>query len=301
VLVNLVGSSLQFKLKKPCDMALYDINYLVNMSVYDFDDYKMFFNDWVQSQPREGHGEYRRLALSLGISTTLVSQVFRGGNDQGKDLSLEMTAELCDYLSLNDDESEYLLLLVEFAKAGSTKLKKKFQRQIRQRQDKARKIENRVKKDIEMDETTKSIFYSSWIYSGIRILTDTELGNDAAEIAKRLHLPRNQVQKVIEFLLEHKLCLMKEGKLKMGPARTHIGSSNLLVVKHHQNWRLQAFQKMIQTDDDNLFYTSPMSLSFEVAEKIRRELPSFIEKISASVGPSKSETVRCLNIDWFEY
>lgn len=267
------------------------------MAVYEYDHYKKFFNSWVESQPKAGHGEYRRVALALGISTTLISQVFKAD----KHLSLEMSSELCDYLALDEDESEYFILLVEHAKSGSLKLQKRFMRQIRMRQERAKKLETRVKKDVEMDEATKAVFYSSWIYTGIRMLSDTNEGNDVLEISKRLHLERNQVQKVVDFLLEHRLCVVKDGSLKMGPARTHIGSSNLLVVKHHQNWRLQAFQKMIQSDEDNLFYTSPMSLSREVAEKIRQELPGFIQKVSDKIRPSKAEVVRCLNIDWFEY
>lgn len=54
-------------------------------------------------------------------------------------------------------------------------------------------------------------------------------------------------------------------------------------------------------NENDLFFTSPMSLSKEAAEKIRQELPAFIEKISKIVIPSKSEVIRCLNIDWFEY
>ena len=36
-------------------------------------------------------------------------------------------------------------------------------------------------------------------------------------------------------------------------------------------------------------------------EKIRQELPAFVERINARVMPSSSEEVRCLNIDWFEF
>lgn len=54
-------------------------------------------------------------------------------------------------------------------------------------------------------------------------------------------------------------------------------------------------------DEKDLFYTAPMSLSKEVAERIRTQLPELIKQIIDQVGPSESEVVRCLNIDWFEY
>lgn len=71
--------------------------------------------------------------------------------------------------------------------------------------------------------------------------------------------------------------------------------------QHHKNWRIKALEKMPTKQNQNLFYTGPMSMSTEIAEKVRDEIPEFIAKIYKWVGPSSSETVRCLNIDWFEY
>jgi len=49
------------------------------------------------------------------------------------------------------------------------------------------------------------------------------------------------------------------------------------------------------------FFTETMALSLEAAQKIRLMLPGIIEQILSISGPSDSEAVRCLNIDWFEY
>jgi uncharacterized protein (TIGR02147 family) len=265
-------------------------------TVFDFVDYKKFFNDWVESQPNSGHGEYRRLALALDVSTTMISQVFKGD----KHLSMELAADLCDYLGLGDDEADYLLLLVESQKAGSVKLQKRLLRQIKARQEKARNLENRVKAS-KMTEEVKTVFYSSWVYSATRLLADLPQMDSAASIADKLHLPRNQVQRVLEFLLNHGLVVVEKNKMKLGPTRTHTGNSSHFTSRHHQNWRLQGFNRMQTNDNDQFFYTGPMTLSKDVAEKIRQELPSFIEKIAAQVEPSPSEVARCLNIDWFEF
>jgi uncharacterized protein (TIGR02147 family) len=266
-----------------------------SMSIYDYEDYKEWFNAWVTSQPKGGHGEYRKLSLDLGVSTTLISQIFKGD----KHASLEMAIEIGEYLNLEEGEVEYLLLLIEFAKAGSVKLKARYKKMVKTRQETARKLENRVKKTIELPEEAKAIFYSSWIYSGVRLATDIPKIKDIGMIAELLKLPKNQVQKVVEFLVQNHLVIIKDNNLHLGPGRIYIGSSNHLVVRYHQNWRLQGFQKMVQSDGDNFFYTSPMVLSEEVAQKIRQELPNFVEKIAKWVQPSNSEVLRCLNIDWF--
>lgn len=268
----------------------------MSVSIYHYQDYKEFYNAWVENQPREGFGEYRRLAQSLGVSTTMVSQVFKGE----KHLSLELASELCDYLRLDEEETDYFLLLVDYGRAGSYKLQKRFLRQIKSRQEKSKKLETRVKSS-ELNEEARNIFYSTWLYSGVRMLTDTGKYNDAEELAKYLSLPRNHVQKILDFLMAHNLVLEEKGKLKMGPARTHVGSSSPLVTRHHQNWRIPALSKIQQNKEEDFFYTGPMVLSQEVADWIRQELPAFVERVNAKVIPSPSEVVRCLNIDWFEY
>ena len=184
------------------------------VDLYSFDSYKKYFNAWVKSKSNKGHGEYRRLSMALGVSTTLISQIFNGD----KDLSLELAAEATDYLHLNDDESDYFILLVEFSKAGSIKLKNKIARQLKERQDKAKKLENRLKKDSALDETAKQIYFSSWLYPAIRILVDINKYNTAEEIAERLHVPVNYVSKCLDFLIKNQIIIKKGQQLQMGPA-----------------------------------------------------------------------------------
>lgn len=265
------------------------------MSIYEFSDYKQFFNAWVLKQPNGGHGEYRRVSQSLGVSTTMVSQVFKGD----KHLSLEMACELTEYLNLSDEETEYFLLLVEFNRAGSLKLQKKLGKQITIRQEKAKKIENRVTKDFELSEEAKVIFYSSWIYSGIRLLSAVPGYQDVVSISEKLNLSRNQVQKIVDFLIMHNLCQEKSGRITTGNVATHLGSSHLLAAKHHQNWRLQGFQKMSFQSDEDMFFTFPCALSKKDAEILQSKILQWIVEIRRVVGPSDSEIVRCLNIDWF--
>lgn len=268
----------------------------MSVTIYQYRDYKEFYNAWVENQPRQGFGEYRRLAQALNISTTMVSQVFKGD----KHLSLELASEVCDYLSLDDNETDYFLLLVDYARAGSHKLQNRFLRQIKASQDKAKKLENRVK-SAELTDSERMIFYSSWVYQGVRLLVDTGNYNDAGTIASRLNLPRNNVQKVLDFLITHGLLVEEKNKLKVGPSRTYLPSSSPLVSRQLQNWHIQATSKMSQIRDEDFFYSGPMALSQEVADWVRQELPNFVQTVVGKVMPSKSETVRCLNIDWFEY
>ena len=267
------------------------------MKVFEFKDYKLFMKAWLKDQPKAGRGQIKKMADHLRVSTTLLSQVLRAE----KHFSLETAAEITVYLELNEKEAEYFLLLVEHQRAGGFRLKNILQKKLIREQQAGTQLVNRLSQDRNLNEVEKMQFYSSWMFSAIRILSALPEMTNAKAISERLQIPLHTVNAVIQFLLEKNLCILKNNKLSYGPLRTHIGKDSPFVVKHHQNWRIKGFHAMEQRRDEDLFFTQPMALSFEAAEKIRLMLPGFIEKMNAISGPSESEVVRCLSLDWFEY
>lgn len=265
-------------------------------SIYQFDSYKKYFNKWVEQQPNKGHGEYRRLAMALNVSTTLISQIFNGE----KELSMELACEMVDYLHLNEDEGDCFLLLVEVGKSGSVKLRNRLLRQIKERQDKARKLENRLKKDHALDDQAKQIYFSSWLYPALRILSDIPAVNTAEQIAERLQVSKNHVMKCLDFLIKHQIIIQKNNKLSLGPAHIYLPPSDPLAGRNLMNWRQLGFNKMQIQDEEQFFYSGTYALSDAVADEIRKRLPHFVEEILKEVKPSASETTRVLNIDFFE-
>lgn len=266
-------------------------------SIYEFNDYKKYLKSWLNQQPKAGRGLIKKMADHLRMSSTMMSHILSGE----KHFSMEAAHDLTIFIDLDEMESEFLLLLISYAKAGSFALQERYRKKIQSEQKKASEITNRVKADLELPEVAKTVFYSHWLYTGIRNMSACPGLQNIDEIADHLNLPRAIIKKVVDFLVKNELCIEKNGKLQPGPKQTHVGHQSPLVSRHHQNWRLQGFSKMIDSDDKNLFFTAPMSLSHETAELIRQKIPTFIEEIINLVRPSPSESVRCLNIDWFDY
>lgn len=267
------------------------------ISLFEYVDYKKFVLDWLKNQPQQGRGFFTSLAEKLGTSNAAISQIFK----DDRQLNLEHATELCEILHLSDDETFYFLILVEYARAGSVKLKKRLLEKIKSEQVKQQQLINRIPKDVVLSDEVKSIYYSSWLYTGLRNLIATDAVQNLDELSSRLRIDKGKLQKIIQFLLDHQLLVTKNNKLEVGPQKTHLEGCSPWVIKHHHNWRIKSMESMQNSLEKDLFYSAPMSLSHEVAEKIRQQLPEFIKQIIEQVGPSKSETVRCLNIDWFEY
>ena len=187
------------------------------MNTFDYHDYKPFVNDWIKAQPKGGHGQLRQLALSLGINSVVMSQVFRGD----RELTPEQALGVTKFTGLSELERDYFLLLVQKGRAGNHELKSVLEKQLEGMRITAQALKNRVKHQKFTDED-RATFYSQWYYSAVRLGISIPKLNSVSAIADYIQVDRALVAKVMEFLLKHKLVLEEKGKLNMGPQVTHI-------------------------------------------------------------------------------
>lgn len=192
-------------------------------------------------------------------------------------------------------------MLIEYDRAGNPRYKNKLIRKIKSLQDQSQKIGKRVPRSKELTDEQKAIYYSSWLYTGIRNLSAIQTFHNVNEISRHLNCDLQVVARVVRFLLDNGLCKEENGKLTFGPASIHVDKESPFVNKHHQNWRFQAIHHMELRKDSDLFFSSPMSLSKQAYNEIRKDIPNYIQSIMKISGPSESEQVACLNIDWFQY
>jgi uncharacterized protein (TIGR02147 family) len=267
------------------------------MSIYEFTDYRDYLTNYLEQQPHHGHGVLSLWAKKLGVSTTLISQILKGK----KTLSLELADGLAKHLELGLKETDYFFLLVELSRAGTASLKQHFQKKVTEVQVASRQLKNRIQDVQELSSEIKARYYSSWIYPGVRNLAVCDGIESIEQLAKRLGLSRERLAEVVDFLVRSALLAPQKKGWATGVANTYLPPDSPLIAKHHQNWRLRAMQRMETAVAEDLFYTSPMSLSEEAAMELRKYLVEAIDHLRGKAGPSPSQTIRCLNIDWFEY
>ena len=267
------------------------------LSLYEFDSYREYLSAWIESQGARKHGMKLRISEALSVSSSLISQILKGL----KTLTPDQTSELCHFIGFSETESDYFHLLVDFDRAASKRYRDILERKIRTLKLQSKQLGKRVPRSQELSDEQKAIYYSSWLYTGIRNLSAVPSFDQVDLIAKRLHLEPAVINRVVRFLIENGLCKEVSGRISYGTAATHVDKDSPFVNKHHQNWRFQAIQQMERKRDDDLFFTSPMSLSHAAFEEIRTLLPAVVQNIMKISGPSDSETVACLNIDWFAY
>lgn len=267
------------------------------MSIYEFQDYRRFLRGEFAKLPKKGRGQARKLADALKVHPVVVSQVLSGT----RDLSPEQALETALYLGLDERATEYFSLLVHRARAGTRKLEQHLTKKIEALRAEATFLKNRIQKHRKLNEEDMGKFYSDWYYSGIRLLTSVPGFGDVDAIARHYRLSRARVAEIVAYLEEKGLCARDEkGRLKMGATSTFITGESPFANGHHRNWRAKAMEAQIHQKQEDLFYTSPCSLSAADKEKFREELKKLIASFSQRVQDSPAELVACLNIDWFE-
>lgn len=267
------------------------------MNLFLYNDYKSYVNDWVKSLPNKGRGQYRKISLHLGVSTVIVSQIFKGSRDLNEDHAFK----LVEYLEFTQKETDYFILLVQYQRAGTYQYKQFLEKKIIEFQKSMSKISNRVDDFKRLKPEVEAIFHSSWVYSAIRMLSSIENYQSQNEIIKHLDLPEAQIRESLEFLLDQNLCALKNGKIVMGPAKTYLPPESPLIKTRQVSWRTLGFQKMDLKKEDHLFITAPMSLSEKSKVAVKEILLEAIQKISKEVSSSPPESVGCVNIDWFDF
>jgi uncharacterized protein (TIGR02147 family) len=265
------------------------------MTIFEFSDYKAFLREFLNQLPKKGRGEINRMATSLDVHPTLVSQVLNGD----RDFSIEQIHRLGGYLGLQSLEADYFILLLNRARAGTHELKKYYQQKLEEIKKQSLDISKRLDKHRRLTDTEKALFYSSWIYLAVWLYTSVEDGQTLESVAQRLSLSRAGASEILHFLKTTQLCTEENGIYKMGTQHVHLEFGSPFLSQHHTNWRLQSLQRIENLNEEEMMFTSPISISRKDFQKIREELVGIIKKTSGIIRDSPAEEIACLNIDLF--
>lgn len=263
------------------------------MDIFTTKDYKELVNKIIKSKPNNGRGEFKKISEFLGVSSVLVSQIFKGT----KDISIEQGHKLGSYFGFIDLEKRYFVALISYCRAGTFELKKFYEKELNELRDKSKLISNRVKHRNILSEKDKAIFYSDWRYSSVRLACDMDSIRKEEDLSELFNTDIDQIHIYLDFLINTGLVLVESGKLKLGPASTHISKESPFVKNHHRNWRLRSIESIDKMDNDEIMYSAPMCTSKEVFKNLNSKILKLIDEFVKDASSAKGEDVYYLNID----
>jgi uncharacterized protein (TIGR02147 family) len=265
------------------------------MELFETDDYRKIIRKWVASRPGRGRGELLKMSELLGIPSSVFSQTLNGQ----RDLSPDHALLLADYMGLIHLEKEYFITLVQIQKASHHKYKKYLQEKKDTLKKEFGNLSKRVQHEKTLSEVDQQFFYSSWVYSAIRLKCGIGDGLTAEEIKNQFQLSTIRLNKILEFLVRTGLLIHTHQKYKTGTQSTYISRESVMVSKHHMNWRVRSAEKSSEITNEDLMFTCPLTCSQKDKALIKEKLTATIQEISQIVKDSPSEELVYLGIDWF--
>ena len=154
-------------------------------NIFEFEDYKEWIRSWIHSLPKNGRGQLAKMADAAQIFASSLSQVL---SRTDKHLTHEQAILVADFMGLRQTELRYFLLLVQRDRAGSKRLQSEINEQIKETLQTRSKISNRLKSDGHLKKPEEVIFYSNWLYTGIRVLTSISGFTSLEAIADRARI-----------------------------------------------------------------------------------------------------------------
>lgn len=266
------------------------------MQIFEFSDYKKYVKKRIESMPKRGRGQFRKLSEHLNVGSTVISQIFSGS----RELTPEQAVQVCQYFALAELETRYFVHLVQKERAATVSFKKYLQLEIDKILEEARTIKARIPAFEEISEEAKARYYSDWTYATVRLLTALPGRDNLDAIAEYLQIPREKLRPTIDFLLQHGICVEKDGMLFNGPTSTHLGDDSPFINAHRRNWRAKALERVNNPQTEDLFYSLIITLSDQDRVLIKEKIIALVTETLKVATPSVPQKLLCLNFDWFE-
>lgn len=264
------------------------------MNIFTHRSYKDFLKSYISQ--KKGRGVISTLASACGCDRTYLSQVLNGKAE----LTPDHMIQLCESLGLNALEREYLLLLLIHDRSGSAIARKVLNEQIQQKRKTSLAVEKHIlahETPNEVEERRRSIYYSSWIFGAVHILTSIPEFQTPAAISSRLSVSLMQVVETLNRLIDMGLVNQGRGRYVHSGGDLFLANRHPQNINQHLNWRIKAVERTNVESD--IHYTLVFSVSNSEVEKLRLEIVELIERQRRTIRASGSESACVVCFDFF--
>ena len=264
------------------------------MSIFSYLDYFKFLNDVLKTD-RKKRGLKKQLADAANCQASYFSLVLACKAH----LTLEQAHGLCRFWRLSSDETDFFILMVNYARAGTPNLKFYFKDKLKKLKETNENLSSRIQNTETMTEADAAIYYSTWLYLAVHIMISIPNYQTEKAIAERLQVNADAVNRVLSFLEKLSLAEKQGTSWRSTRREFHLPKSSLFVGLHHGNWRRRAVDNAFLQRAEDLHYTSVSSVAKTDIEVLRAKLLAMIDESRKIIGPSNEEELICLSLDLF--
>ncbi len=264
-------------------------------SVFNYAYYVDFLRASVRAQSAFGLSQ-AALARAMDCQPAYFSQVLK----ERVQLTEDHAIKLAEFLGLNENETDYWLILLRHAKASTPELRRFLESQRQKHLSRRTELEHRLKvKSKELEEELALYYCSDWVPGAIHMATSCKSFQTVESLSQRFSLPQQLVSKHLFELQRLGLVKFKNNRWIYGDHSVHFSKNSLLDPTYQRTRRLLAMNSVSNREPEDFHYSVFFATNPMTRKQLRQMALDFVEQFHKKVEPTDSEEVFSLNLDLF--
>jgi uncharacterized protein (TIGR02147 family) len=215
-------------------------------------------------------------------------------------LTPDQAYEACVFMGFSEAETRYFLKLVEYERAANPRYRTRLKQELDQMRSEQEDLKNRFREEQVGQSQSEMLYYSSWLWSAIHILTDIPKYRTTRAMATRLGIDEAWARHCLQTLEKFGLVRHAAGDTWIHSSGwIHLPKQSPMISVHHANWRTRAVLSSQNPNHTNLHYTIVQSVSLDDFARIKTHLLAAIEDYRKIADASPEQELICFNCDAF--
>lgn len=267
----------------------------MSISIFSYTDYKDYFVCHFK-ELGEPWGYWNKMAKAISCQPAYLSRCLYDKTQ----LTVDQIINASHFLSLSNTETEYLICMLEYARATTKSTQEYFLNRLNVIRNENENLKTRLKKDNIRNDVDQPLYYSSWLWMAIHFATSIEELQTIESISKRFQITPVHTLQILEKLSSMGLVTKEGNKWIFLSGEFHLSKESPLIAAHHQNWRTRAVIDSQDQSKEGLHYSAVYTLSKKDFIVLKEEMINWINKARKIVSPSKEEEIVCFSLDLFK-
>lgn len=270
-----------------------------SLDLFAYRSYREYLADLVDAKKRVGARlSYAALADAARVQRSYFSHVMSGRAS----FSADQLYAVAVALGLAADERDFLLLLLEWERAGVPERKRELAGRLDAIRNARLKSERALKTEaVAAPPAELAAYYASPLPPKVHMLmTIPSYRKDPARIAARLGIGEAQLEDTLATLVAAGVLVLSKKGYELGKRSMHLNASHFLSRVHGTMARLDAIRHaQTASDDTDHFFTATFAASEQTKASIKADFLEFLEKASRRIREAPGEEVYQINFDLF--
>lgn len=261
------------------------------------EDYRLLIMDMVDDAKAIGKSlTYSQMADACLIQKPYFSKVM---NNKAS-LNQDQMYLLCKFLKVNEEEREYMFLLLEFEKSAIEERRVEIALKIKKLQSVKSKTDEHINaKSVAITkESLEEYYLDPWIQVIHMSLTIPKFQKEISLLKTKLHLPDHKFEKIISFLMDHGFIELKDKKVKVLQKSVHLPRESTCFWPWKSAITTMGLEKSkMNTPEDTYNFSVVFSADENCRKEIQKMFMKFLKEIELKVTASTSKNLYQMNFD----